>query len=78
MKGSSYIDYCDLIAILGRVSVLIDVYDEKWTNVNVDNINSYYSTILFHISNGTDRYIILRELTKMIQYVDDQLKITDN
>ena len=67
-------DYYDLIVLLGRVSVLVEMYYDNLDDDQLASIDSYYETMFFHIKNRTPRPVVLSELTSMTKYIDDELK----
>lgn len=67
-------DYYDLLIILGRVSLLIETFYYNFSDEQVDKINMYSNTVLFHITERSERSIILSELENMLRYVDRELK----
>ena len=69
-----YDDYFDLFVLLGRISVLVDVYYDSYDSEQMDTINTYYSTLMFHIDRQSDRKVILKELERVTLYIDTQLK----
>lgn len=74
MSTTGLDDYYDLIVLLGRVSVLVEIHYEFFTDDQLTGIDSYYDTILFHIKNRSPRPVILAELTAMTEHIDDELK----
>ena len=67
-------DYYDLIVLLGRVSVLVEMYYDEFNDEQLTTIDSYYETIFFHIKNRSPRPVILAELTVMTKHIDEELK----
>lgn len=67
-------DYYDLLIILGRVSLLVETFYYNFSDTQMEKINMYCDTILFHINERTDRPTILSELESMLKYVDKELK----
>ena len=67
-------DYYDLIVLLGRVSVLVEMYYNEFDDEQLTTIDSYYETIFFHIKNRSPRPVILSELTVMTKHIDEELK----
>lgn len=67
-------DYYDLISLLGRVSVLVEMYYDDFDSDQLNGIDSYFETIFFHIKNRSPRPVILSELTIMTKHIDQELK----
>ena len=67
-------DYYDLIALVGRVSVLVEMYYDHFDDDQLTTIDSYYETIFFHIKNRSPRPCVLTELTAMTKHIDEELK----
>ena len=67
-------NYYDLLIVLGRVSILVENFYENFNDEQMNKINMYCDTILFHVCERSDRQIILTELEHMLRYVDGELK----
>lgn len=67
-------DYYDLIVLLGRVSVLVEMHYDHFSVDQLDHIDSYYETMFFHINNRSPRPAVLSELTAMTKHIDEELK----
>ena len=67
-------NYYDLLIILGRVSILVEKFYYNFNDEQMDQINTYCDTVLFHINERSDRPIILLELENMLKFIDKELK----
>ena len=74
MRDVGLDDYYDLIVLLGRVSVLIEMYYDHFSDDQLNDIDSYYETMFFHIKNRSSRPVVLSELTAMTKHIDQELK----
>ena len=74
MKGTGLDNYYDLIIILGKASVLVEQFYYQFDDSQLESIDSYYDTILFHVRNRSPRAPILAELEGVIKYIDHELK----
>ena len=67
-------DYYDLIVLLGRVSVLVEMHYDNLCDDQLNRIDSYYETMFFHFKNRSPRPVVLSELTAMTKHIDLELK----
>ena len=67
-------DYYDLLTLLGRVSYLVETHYYELTEDEIQQINVYVETILFHISERSNRKLILRELADSTLCISDFLE----
>lgn len=74
MRDVGLDDYYDVIVLLGRVSVLVEMYYDHFDDDQLTNIDSYYETMFFHIQNRSPRPAVLAELTAMTKHIDSELK----
>lgn len=66
-------NYYDLLIVLGRISILVEKFYYNFTEHQMEKINMYCDTVLFHVNERSERPIILAELESMLKYIDDQL-----
>jgi hypothetical protein len=64
-------DYYDLLTLLGRMSYLVETYYYDLTEEEIQQINVYVETILFHINERSERKLILRELADSTMCISD-------